>query len=279
MKNLSVEIGNRNIKTSTGVIFPSRYTMYNQIGTEIISYNNNNFFIGNGDYDIELQKTKKDYIPLLLAAIAKSTNDIEINLVLGTPISQKGDKQNFVNNLKDKEFIYDYINEKGKKYTRVTRINKVEVVLEGLGSVKYLPSGKRSVLIDIGGWTTNVIYISNNKIEDAFTIDKGILSVYQLIKDKLENDGTTYKLEEIESAVKEGYIKNIEFEKRTIFNTIIKSIKNRRNIKLYDKWFTGGGSSDFKEYIEKINCSILENNLFSNVMGNLLIAESKWRNE
>ena len=70
-----------------------------------------------------------------------------------------------------------------------------------------------------------------------------------------------------------------ENEKITIFNSIIKEIKNRRPIKLYDKYFTGGGSTDFKEYIRKINCEILDNNLFTNVNGNLIIAEEKWRRE
>ena len=35
MENLSIEIGNRNIKTNKGIVFPSRYTMFNQIGTEV----------------------------------------------------------------------------------------------------------------------------------------------------------------------------------------------------------------------------------------------------
>ena len=253
MENLSIEIGNRNIKTSKGVVFPSRYTMFNQIGTEIIQYKGVNYFIGNGEYDIELEKSKKDFMPLLLTAIAKSTTAEEINLVLGTPINQKNSKEDFINKLKDKEFFFTYINKQGKKSTRIIRINKVEGILEGLGSIKYLPkeAGKRSILIDIGGWTTNVLYISNNKIEDAFTVPKGILSFYQLVKDRKDiEDKCSYKLKEI---------------------------KNRRPIKLYDKYFTGGGSTDFKEYIRKINCEILDNNLFTNVNGNLIIAEEKWR--
>lgn len=280
MENLSIEIGNRNIKTSKGVVFPSRYTMFNQIGTEIIQYKGVNYFIGNGEYDIELEKSKKDFMPLLLTAIAKSTTSEEINLVLGTPINQKNSKEDFIKKLKDKEFFFNYINKQGKKSTRIIRINKVEVILEGLGSIKYLPkeAGKRSILIDIGGWTTNVLYISNNKIEDAFTVPKGILSFYQLVKDRKDTeDKCSYKLEEIEDAIKNGYITDWENEKITIFNSIIKEIKNRRPIKLYDKYFTGGGSTDFKEYISKINCEILDNNLFTNVNGNLIIAEEKWR--
>ena len=221
-------------------------------------------------------------MPLLLTAIAKSTTSEEINLVLGTPINQKNSKEDFIKKLRDKEFFFDYTNKQGKKSTRIIRINKVEVILEGLGSIKYLPkeAGKRSILIDIGGWTTNVLYISNNKIEDAFTVPKGILSFYQLVKDRKDTeDKCSYKLEEIEDAIKNGYITDWENEKITIFNSIIKEIKNRRPIKLYDKYFTGGGSTDFKEYIRKINCEILDNNLFTNVNGNLIIAEEKWRRE
>ena len=47
--------------------------MFNQIGTEIIQYKGINYFIGNGEYDIELEKAKKDFMPLLLTAIAKNT--------------------------------------------------------------------------------------------------------------------------------------------------------------------------------------------------------------
>ena len=66
MENLSIEIGNRNIKTNKGIVFPSRYTMFNQIGTEVIQYKGVNYFIGNGEYDIELEKSKKDFMPLLV---------------------------------------------------------------------------------------------------------------------------------------------------------------------------------------------------------------------
>lgn len=278
MKNLSIEIGNRNTKTSEGIIFPSRYTMFKQIGTTVISYNGCDYYIGNGSYDIELNKSKKDFMPLLLSAIAKSTASSDINLVIGTPINQRDTKEEFINKLKDKTFVFEYTNEKEKVQTRLINIHKVEVILEGLGSVKYLPAaaGKRSILIDIGGWTTNVIYISGGKIIDAFTIDKGILSFYKLIKDREEGTGELYSLEEIEDAIKQGYINNYSLEKITIFNTIVKEIKNRRNTKLFDIYFTGGGSTDFQEYIHQIGGTILQDNVFTNVKGNLKIAEEIW---
>ena len=278
MKNLSIEIGNRNTKTSEGIIFPSRYTMFKQIRTAVISYNGCDYYIGNGSYDIELNKSKKDFMPLLLSAIAKSTASSDINLVIGTPINQRDTKEEFINKLKDKTFVFEYMNEKGKVQTRLINIHKVEVILEGLGSVKYLPAaaGKRSILIDIGGWTTNVIYISGGKIIDAFTIDKGILSFYKLIKDREEGTGELYSLEEIEDAIKQGYINNYSLEKITIFNTIVKEIKNRRNTKLFDIYFTGGGSTDFQEYIHQIGGTILQDNVFTNVKGNLKIAEEIW---
>ena len=140
MKNLSIEIGNRNTKTSEGIIFPSRYTMFKQIGTAVISYNGCDYYIGNGSYDIELNKSKKDFMPLLLSAIAKSTTASDINLVIGTPINQRDTKEEFINKLKDKTFVFEYMNEKGKVQTRLINIHKVEVILEGLGSVKYLPA-------------------------------------------------------------------------------------------------------------------------------------------
>lgn len=278
MKNLSIEIGNRNTKTSEGIIFPSRYTMFKQIGTSVISYNGCDYYIGNGSYDIELNKSKKDFMPLLLSAIAKSTASSDINLVIGTPINQRDTKEEFINKLKDKTFVFEYTNEKEKVQTRLINIHKVEVILEGLGSVKYLPAaaGKRSILIDIGGWTTNVIYISGGKIIDAFTIDKGILSFYKLIKDREEGTGELYSLEEIEDAIKQGYINNYSLEKITIFNAIVKEIKNRRNTKLFDIYFTGGGSTDFQEYIHQIGGTILQDNVFTNVKGNLKIAEEIW---
>ena len=217
-------------------------------------------------------------MPLLLSAIAKSTASSDINLVIGTPINQRDTKEEFINKLKDKTFVFEYTNEKGKVQTTLINIHKVEVILEGLGSVKYLPAaaGKRSILIDIGGWTTNVIYISGGKIIDAFTIDKGILSFYKLIKDREEGTGELYSLEEIEDAIKQGYINNYSLEKITIFNTIVKEIQNRRNTKLVDIYFTGGGSTDFQEYIHQIGGTILQDNVFTNVKGNLKIAEEIW---
>ena len=89
MENLSIEIGNRNIKTNKGIVFPSRYTMFNQIGTEIIQYKGVNYFIGNGEYDIELEKSKKDFMPLLLTAIVREFSDSTfLQIVLLSGISK-----------------------------------------------------------------------------------------------------------------------------------------------------------------------------------------------
>lgn len=281
MKTLAVDLGNRNTKTSEEVIFPSRYSMLSQLNSEIVTYNNKQYFISKGEYDIELRKADKDYMPLLLAAIAKSTNEQQINLVLNCPINQKDTKEKFKKDLEGQLFNFSYTNTKGKTEERFIYINKLTVILEGLGAVKMLPkeAGRRSVLIDIGGWTTNVIYISDGVIVDAFVVQKGILSFYKLIKDREERDGTYYTLEEIEDAIDKEVITNVQEEKILTFNEIIKAIKNRRNIKNYDIYFSGGASTNFKEYIKKISCKILNNNVFANVLGNKIIAEEKWNNE
>ena len=174
MKTLAVDLGNRNTKTSEEVIFPSRYSMLSQLNSEIVTYNNKQYFISKGEYDIELRKADKDYMPLLLAAIAKSTNEQQINLVLNCPINQKDTKEKFKKDLEGQLFNFSYTNTKGKTEERFIYINKLTVILEGLGAVKMLPkeAGRRSVLIDIGGWTTNVIYISDGVIVDAFVVQK-----------------------------------------------------------------------------------------------------------
>ena len=78
--------------------------MLSQLNSEIVTYNNKQYFISKGEYDIELRKADKDYMPLLLAAIAKSTNEQQINLVLNCPINQKDTKEKFKKQLMDITF-------------------------------------------------------------------------------------------------------------------------------------------------------------------------------
>lgn len=280
MEILAVDLGNYNIKTSSGIIFSSKFTTEKQIDREsedIIEIGGIEYTIGKGNFEFEFDKTKKIYLPLLLAAIVKSTKDKEIDLVLGCPLVQVAKKDDFVTELSNKSFSFKY----NGKITTIA-INKVAVVPEGFSSFYTLPKhirDGRTLIIDIGGRTVNAASFIKGKLEKTDTITTGILDLYNIIKTKENAKGKNLTVEDIESLIEENRIFDIESEKIDFIKGILNDLKLKFDTSLYDVWFTGGGTVVLKDIItRKIKrANIVDNALFSNVNGNKAIAQVKWR--
>lgn len=277
---LAIDLGNYNIKTSEEIIFSSKYTTEKQIdkdSEDIILFNGIEYCIGKGNYEFEFDKTKKNYLPLLLTAIAKSTKEKEIDLVIGCPLVQMAKKEEFINELSGKTFNFIY---NDKKHS--TRINKVAVIAEGFSSFYTLPKhirDSRTLIIDIGGRTVNAASFVKGRLENKTTLPKGMLDLYEIIKEKENSTGKNLTVADIESLIDENRIYDIEEEKLNFIKGIVNDLKLTFDTKLYDVFFTGGGSIVLKDIINRKikRVTIMEDSLFTNVKGNKMIADIKWR--
>lgn len=210
MKNVIIDLGNYNIKyfcNGNKGSFSSKYmNKFNPNGEsyERVEIDGKTTYIGVGTLSREFNKVKREYLPQVLYAIDKATNDNDINLCLLLPIVQMTNKGAFVNALKEKIFYYK-VNDKVK----TIKINKVVVLPEGYVSYYALDNIKVDddiLIIDIGSRTINYSWFSNNKIQDSFTEKLGIFDLYSNIKEYENSKGEDYSEEDIERLIKNNRI-------------------------------------------------------------------------
>lgn len=284
---LGIDVGNYSTKTSEDVIFKSTVSLSeNLLNNKIkIKINGLNYYIGQGYFDTELNKADKTfYLPLLFSAIALSSNDIHNSIVVGLPLSQ-------YHNNKDK--LKDLILTNNKKdiiindCLRQIIIDNVEIYAEGLASSYMVEEDIDYILTDIGGRTTDIIYIFNGELKRYDTVNVGMFNVLNDIANYLNAKYTTnLDYLQIERIIEKDKLiigkekVDLSFTKDIIFNYYLKikdvldlnySAKSERIV------LTGGGAEYFKDiFSKKYNVSVLEDNLFSNAYGLREVGNSLW---
>lgn len=279
MAILAVDLGNYNIATSEDVIFSSRFVKggdYAPIGEETIEYNGIYYTMMKGEFENKFNKAAKNYMPNLLYAIGKSTQDKEIDLVLGVPLDNLKIKDKFKTDLKEKTFKFK-LNDKDREI----KINRIATIAEGMSSFYTLSKTDREkdlCIIDIGGRTVNVVTFIGGKAEHKFTITKGMIDLYDTIKTKANAIGNNYKVEEMERLIKKNLFEGVDEDRKEFLDSIMNEIEFKLKLETYDVWFTGGGSIDLEDVIKAtvLKPNFVPNALFSNALGNKKVAQQKW---
>jgi plasmid segregation protein ParM len=285
---LGIDLGNYNVKTSTGTMFKAKYTNKENLleSNSYLELDGTKYFIGDGELETKLNKTEKQNIlPLLYTAILKSSNDVINSIVLGLPVLQY--KQN-------KEKLKQFIEEnnfaavKFKGTNREILIDKIEVFPEGAGAYQSLDNKPdKTILIDIGGRTTNILLFEENKLIKYNSLSIGMISIYSEISLYLNS---LYildtKLESIESLLKQGLTidnANVDFSFiKPILTTFIDMLMNELNlnypIRTHKVLLSGGGSLMLGNALKnRLSGSIIiDNGLFANAYGFRKVGESLW---
>lgn len=283
---LAIDLGNYNIKTSEGIHFISTFAEFDGIDPgerKLLNYNGKDYVMElKSSFDNEFNKTKKNYIPNLLWAINRSLpRGIDsVSIVLGIPVENLGTVNKFKEELENKKFTFRV---KGNE-KRSILINKVAVVAEGVSSFYTLPETERmndTLIIDIGGRTTNVVSFKNGRIEHKKQINKGMINYYEDVASKYNSKGECVNTEDIKNLIEKGIvdIDTVTFYKNELVKYIFNQVKTKCNRDYYKIWFTGGGSIELKETILRLepNANFMANALFTNVNGNKRIALTQWR--
>ena len=283
---LAIDLGNYNIKTSEGIHFISTFAEFDGIDPgerKVLTYNGKDYVMElKSSFDNEFNKTKKNYIPNLLWAINRSLprGVDSVSIVLGIPVENLGTVNKFKEELENKRFTFRV---KGNE-KRSILIDKVAVVAEGVSSFYTLPETERmndTLIIDIGGRTTNVVSFKNGRIEHKKQINKGMINYYEDVASKYNSKGECVNTEDIKNLIEKGIvdIDTVTFYKNELVKYIFNQVKTKCNRDYYKIWFTGGGSIDLKETILRLEpkANFMDNALFTNVNGNKRIALSQWR--
>jgi plasmid segregation protein ParM len=288
---IGIDIGNYQIKTSENIIFDSKVTTEKFFGTDAdkLTISNKTYYLGEGNLEIESRKfDKENFLPLLLGAICKSTDADAIDLALGLPIIQfknKDTRAELINMLQGNSYKVVYNNIGSTKFIR-----SVQVFPEGISGYLYLKNqgllndvGYRdSILIDVGGKTTDIALIKNNKATLPTSVNVGTIDIYYSIAKALRERYYDAKIdvEKIQDYLDKGFYykgekQDITFAINTtkvLFKQIYDELKINYSIETEAVVVMGGGAkilgSAFKKNIPGI--IIMENidrDIFSNAKG------------
>ncbi len=283
---LAVDLGNYNIKTSENIKFISTFTEFDGIDPQenkVLTLDGKDYVMElKTSFDNEFNKTKKNYIPNLIWAIHKSTskNINKIKLVLGIPVENMGAINKYKDELEGKEFKFKVNNDD----YRTVLIERVAVVAEGVSSFYTLSEKERlndTLIIDIGGRTSNVVTFKGGRIEHKKQVNRGMIDYYEDVVAKYNSTGENVNTEDIKNLIDKKIVNEniISYYQENLVNYILNQVKTKCNRDYYKIWFTGGGSIELRDIILKLepNANFMDNPLFTNVNGNKKIAVTQWR--
>ena len=284
---LGIDLGNWNVKTSEGNIFPSRYTtIENILGAtgDVLEYEGVRYYLREGKLENNYDKANKETnIILFLYALALQ-KDRYFKVVVGLPaLTYKVSRDAFKEKLLENKIYKLKIN--GIEKTII--IEDLIVFPEGAGAYYSLSQRtKNAVIVDIGGGTTNIVSFKNGKLDKCTTLGKGMIELYNTVREYLNSTYTLkLELEDIEVIMREGL--RVDGNKisfafiKPIIDSFVKDLMNElRNypIRTSKVLLTGGGSKLLKGPLSKIpGLEVIDDYLFSNAKGFKKVGEAKWK--
>ncbi len=191
---ISLEIGNI---TTSAISENVEYTFESRIleaqdhhlvdnDREIFEVDNNKFVAEMGVFENNLYKyEKKNFVSIMKYAIAKVSNSGNVKVITSIPANQyNAFKDEMKNKIMSNNKISISINGEEKNIT----IEEVGVLPEGYSIYKTTPKellvkGAKTIIIDIGGGTTELIFIDENgKFVYGDSIPTGLLDLFDDIQ-------------------------------------------------------------------------------------------------
>lgn len=289
---LGIDIGNYALKVEPNINVKSLVTEEENIlgSSLVIEYDNKRYALGEGTFESELNKSSKENIlPLLFSGIALKSNDKFNQVVVGLPINQFKTNKDALENLIESNRMKNIIlYRNGQSVKKEIIIDDIKVYPEGIGAYYSLGTTEDKILVDIGGRTTDIAYITGMKNTISSTVPVGTLSIYKAIIDKLNSD---YSLSlDITMAEKILIRNNFKVDGRSVDLSFITSILKTNFMKIKedldfkfparseDIVLVGGGANLFNMAFKKrySNCIVAENPIYCNAIGFRMVGEKLW---
>jgi len=285
-----IDVGNYSLKEFPGTNIKSLVTTEeNILGSKLcLEYEGKSYYIGEGNFETELSKSNKDnFLPLLLTGIAinSSKDDVFQQIVCGLPINQYKANREAIEDLvlssRVKEII---LNGEPRKII----ITDFKVYPEGVGAYYSLNTTDDVIIVDIGGRTTDIAYIVDNKVKTSSTVAVGTLNIYKDIADKLNaSHGLDLDIPMVDRIMDRGYLEIDGYQADLSFVTdILKKNFTKINDDLILKFpartekisLVGGGFKIFERAFTKryVNCYVADNPVYANSIGFKKVGEMLW---
>lgn len=277
---------------------------YLENSNNIFNFDEYLFTIKKGDFENNIYKYKKaNFTKLLFYTLSKCTDDCINNVVFSMPAKQ------FLDNSKIMEFYNKIISNRIHTVDNKTMIiNKIDIVPEGypLKVLGYLTDknntdlmeGVETIVIDMGGETTDLIFFNeNHTFVNAHSTKYGLLKIYDKTRRYVESKQDV-ELTKVDGKLYFNGDKNIRYSKEEINSTsntneykkefVLEAVKeilndilgNFPNIKQYNIILCGGGAPVIYPLFKQLYPhTVLVDKIDINARGNKVIADAKWKGE
>nr|UVM81348.1 MAG: MreB/Mbl protein [Bacteriophage sp.] len=295
---VSLEIGNI---TTTVMVNNETYTFETRIaGAEehhMVDDKNDIFAIGGKKYVAEMgtfennlyKYEKKNFINIMSYAIGKLAKSGNVKVITSIPAQQYNSfKDEMKNVIMSNNSISINVNNEDKNIT----IEECGVLPEGYSIFKTTPKellvkGAKSIVIDIGGGTTELIFIDENgKFVDGDSIPVGLLRLYNEIQNDIQvKTKNLLSIEDVRKFV-DGELTVIGLDKYNydlivdkFGDSLINSIRGKaQGIEQYNIIVAGGGAKILQSRIkEELAQALFNTDVQSLCKSNMKVAEAKWK--
>lgn len=255
-----------------------------------VEYNNKTYLIGNIDGFTSMEHGRdRDSIfhICLYTAIADSMTsqvDNNVRVITGLPAQYFAEQKNSLIRALENRQVFMKLNGEIRNFT----ISKVIVFPQSAGLFLYDKSlvEKDTLVVDIGGGTLDISYMSSGQFKEAKTYPLGVNSTYDVLLQELSKYGVSYsnrmKAEEI-IADKAIFVEGKEVDVRRDIDNILR-IRTKEILNAvkqafpeqsrYSRWiFIGGGALLLKNYLS--DYKVLDDAQMINVRTYDIIGKSK----
>lgn len=255
-----------------------------------VEYNNKTYLIGNNDGFTSMEHSRdKDSIfhVCLYTAIAATMNtqvDNNVRVITGLPAQFFAEQKSALIKAFENRRVFMKLNGEPRTFT----ITKLIVFPQSAGLFLYDKSlvEKDTLVVDIGGGTLDISYMSSGQFKEAKTYPLGVNSTYDVLLQELSKYGVNYsnrmKAEEIiadktifvegkEVDVKRDIDNVLRIRSKEILNAIKQAFPEQSR---YSRWiFIGGGALLLKDYLS--DYKVLDDAQMINVKTYDIIGKSK----
>jgi plasmid segregation protein ParM len=285
-----IDVGNYSLKEFPNINIKSLVTTEeNMLGSKLaLEYEGSKYYIGEGTFETELNKSAKDnFLPLLLTALGFNSNKDSVfqQVVCGLPINQyKSNKDTLEELVLSKRVREIKLNDEYRKII----VTDFKVYPEGVGAYYSLNTSDDVIIVDIGGRTTEIAYIVDKKLKASSTVAIGTINIYKDIADKL-NGIYTLDLDMLaaERILAKGYFEIDGNRTDLSFITdILKKNFSKINDDLIMKFpvrtekiiLVGGGYKLFERAFKNRykNSFVADNPIYANSIGFRKVADMLW---
>lgn len=270
---IGVDHGYAAMKTAR-FVFPTGLAAHDYapyVSKDVLQYGGKYYVVGSGRQPIQKDKTRTgDYYLLTLAAVARELSArnadpcANVHLAAGLPLSDFG---------RERDRFRDYLLRNSQPVSfryenRDYRVAVTEVTLFPQGYAAALTrkefSEWRSLnVIDIGGWTCDLIQV-HNRLPDAAanrSLEKGVIRCVDAVAEKIRsNFGLSAPAAQIQSAMRgfdsgmgEAVENLVRQETKEYVRNLLSSVsESGMDLRVTPTMFVGGGASLVRRYADNL---------------------------